>query len=275
MKSLQRFFLFIILVLPLLALAGKKPPKAPGTVLLNDSLSMDATEISVANWNEYQFWLKQTYGENSNEFKASEPNKTVWKDTLGLSLRKLYFDHPAYLKHPMVGITKTQAEAYCEWRTERVNEFIFYKITKNKPHPDSVYTIPTYYIYRLPTPQEFELAASFGNKKSVDRKIQKGKIMPGNFAESRDILMLEAITYTTSVFRFTPNKKKLYNLYGNVAEMTSEEEKSFGGSFRTSFHAVNPTYFESYSYISNTVGFRCVAAKQTLPKPTENAEIKE
>lgn len=267
MKSLQRFFFMVILMSPFAVLAGKKPPKAPGTVCLNDTLAMDATEISVNNWNEYQFWLKQKFGEKSQEVKNSEPNKTVWKDTLGLSLRKLYFDHPAYLKHPMVGITKEQAEAYCQWRTERVNEFIFYKITKNKPHPDSIYTIPSYYIYRLPKPEEFELAANFGNKKSTERKIKKGKIMPGNFAESRDILMREAITYTTSVWRFTPNKKKIYNLYGNVSEMTSEDGKAFGGSFRTSYHAINPQFLQGYTYVSNTVGFRCVAVKQTLPEP--------
>ena len=91
--------------------------------------------------------------------------------------------------------------------------------------------------------------------------------MPGNFAESRDMLMREAITYTTSVWRFTPNKKKIYNLYGNVSEMTFEDEKAFGGSFRTSYHAVNPQFLQGYTYVSNTVGFRCVAVKQALPEP--------
>jgi formylglycine-generating enzyme required for sulfatase activity len=272
MTFLQRFFLCLILIAPLAAFAGKKTPKAPGTIQLNDSVSIDATEISVNNWNEYQYWLKETHGEKSELFKASAPNKTVWKDTLGLSLRKLYFDHPAYLKHPMVGITMEQAEAYCQWRTDRVNEYIFYKITKNKPHPDSIYTIPQYYIFKLPTIQQYETAANFGNKKSVDKKIKKGKIMPGNFAESRNKLMEEAITYTTSVWRFTPNKKKIYNLYGNIAEMTSTKGKAFGGSFRTSYTAVSPQYLEDYTYIANALGFRCVAIKQVLPESEVEVE---
>jgi len=274
MRLLQRFFLLSTLLLSLNSFAGKKIPKAPGTISLNDSVSMDATEISVKDWNEYQYWLKDSFGENSIQFKASEPNKTVWKDTLGLSLRKLYFDHPAYLNHPIVGVTKEQAESYCQWRTDRVNEYIFYKVTKNKPHPDSVYKIPSYYIYKLPSIQEFETAASFGNKKSTDKKIEKGKIMPGNFAQSRDLLMQEAVTYTTSVWRFTPNRKKFYNLYGNVTEMTSTKGKAFGGSFRTNYFLVNPQYLEDYNYISNTLGFRCVAVKQALPIPSDGEEKK-
>jgi hypothetical protein len=38
-----------------------------------------------------------------------------------------YFRHPAYSDYPVVGVSWEQAEAYCAWRTDRVNEQILVK----------------------------------------------------------------------------------------------------------------------------------------------------
>jgi sulfatase modifying factor 1 len=38
-----------------------------------------------------------------------------------------YFRHPAYRNYPVVGVTWSQANDYCTWRTDRVNEMLLIK----------------------------------------------------------------------------------------------------------------------------------------------------
>ncbi len=54
------------------------------------------------------------------------PDTLVWREELAYNepYVETYFRHPAYDNYPVVGVNWLQANEYCKWRTDRVNEMI-------------------------------------------------------------------------------------------------------------------------------------------------------
>lgn len=89
------------------------------------SFYMDKYEITNLNWNEYLHWMEVVFGQTAPELvEKARPDHTVWRDELAYNDPYVdnYFDHPAFSFYPVVGVTWEQAMAYCQWRTDRVNE---------------------------------------------------------------------------------------------------------------------------------------------------------
>ena len=89
------------------------------------SFYMDKYEVTNLNWNEYLHWLEFVYGAVAPELvDAARPDHKVWREDLAYNdpYEDNYFEHPAFSFYPIVGITWEQAMAYCQWRTDRVNE---------------------------------------------------------------------------------------------------------------------------------------------------------
>lgn len=91
------------------------------------SFYMDETEVANIDYVEYLYWLNRVFGTNYPEvYRKALPDTLVWRERLAYNepLVETYLRHPAYRNYPVVGVTWEQANDYCMWRTDRVNEQI-------------------------------------------------------------------------------------------------------------------------------------------------------
>jgi gliding motility-associated lipoprotein GldJ len=91
------------------------------------SFYMDEAEVTNLAYLEYLHWLQRVFGEDYPEvLRKALPDTLVWRSQLGFNEPYVenYLRHPAYNFYPVVGVTWVQANDFCAWRTDRVNEQI-------------------------------------------------------------------------------------------------------------------------------------------------------
>jgi gliding motility-associated lipoprotein GldJ len=122
----------------------------PRTVSVS-SFYMDETEVANVHYREYLYWLSRSYGSDYPQMVSSElPDTTCWRRGLSYNepLVEYYFRHAAYNYYPVVGVNWFQANRFCKWRSDRVNEMILIKNGMLKKNPNQVnediYSTETY-----------------------------------------------------------------------------------------------------------------------------------
>lgn len=98
------------------------------TVTVN-SFYMDKYEVTNDFWRHYETWVVKVFGDVKPELvDLVRPDTTVWREEMAYNdpLVEYYYRHKAYSNYPVVGITWEQAEKFCQWRTDRENEFRMY-----------------------------------------------------------------------------------------------------------------------------------------------------
>jgi sulfatase modifying factor 1 len=91
------------------------------------SFYMDETEVRNIDYREYLYWLDRVYGGSYPEVRINAlPDTLVWREELSFNepFVETYFRHPSYDDYPVVGVSWLQANEFCKWRTDRVNEMI-------------------------------------------------------------------------------------------------------------------------------------------------------
>jgi len=147
------------------------------------------------------------------------PDTLVWAKDFSYShndvMVKNYFWHAAYEEYPVVGVSWTQAKAFCNWRTKKKNDYL--KVT------GSGVQVPE---FRLPTEAEWEFAARGGIENGKypwggPYAIDKEGYYLANFKPKRNNLAADGFTYTVEAKSYYANDYGLYNMSGNVSEWTS------------------------------------------------------
>ncbi len=94
---------------------------------------IDQTEVANIHYREYLYWLNRTYDPQDPMFAKVLPNALpdtmVWRSELSYNepYVEYYFRHPSFNYYPVVGVTWKQANDYCQWRGNRVNELALIK----------------------------------------------------------------------------------------------------------------------------------------------------
>ena len=230
----------------------------PGTVQINDTLYADETELSNFSYREFEDWTAQAYGKNSKEHLFTLPDTNVWIEKLSYNMPycQYYYRHPAYKDYPVVGVSYEQGLAFCKWRTARVKLFLSIKKDFKNQNIE----------YRLPTKNEWELLAAaslniFYNN-GVDEKgnAKLNCIMPLDIiiVKGKNKYLNTNVDVMAPVNSYTKNYFGLYNLIGNVSEMTSEKGICKGGAWNNRLEQMRIGKDISYTKPSATIGFRCV-----------------
>ncbi|MCR4664254.1 MAG: SUMF1/EgtB/PvdO family nonheme iron enzyme [Paludibacteraceae bacterium] len=135
------------------------------------SFYMDKYEITNLDWNEYIRWMSVVFGKTNIELvKKALPDTTVWREEMAYNEPYLqyYFHHPAYSFYPVVGVSWNQAMAYCQWRTDRVNELALWSCGEIARPPFNELAPLIYMEDR--TPAEGEVAVGEGGEEEVEEE---------------------------------------------------------------------------------------------------------
>jgi gliding motility-associated lipoprotein GldK len=174
-------------------------------------------------WMDIQAAAKAKVGKRQDFIRTEEvkvyPDTTVWIKDFAYSynepMHNDYFWHKAYGEYPVVGVTWSQAKAFCEWRTLNKNSYIKSK----KKHIDNVNA------FRLPTEAEWEYAARGGLESATFpwggpyTKSDRGCFL-ANFKPNRGDYAADQALYTVEAKSYEANGYNLYNMAGNVSEWT-------------------------------------------------------
>jgi len=255
---------------------GNKLTTPPGTVLIKPGLYIDAYEISVGNWKDYtEGWLL-AHENDTATYQSMLPDSLVWVSYRQHSEEfiETYYRGNSYNSYPIVGISYEQAQAFCNWRTERVNELL-------ARMPNAPFRSVT---YRLPTEAEWEMAAS-GKLDSI--KFPYG--YPGVYtAHKNDSVKNFNCRYPDDdslhvgqrdimpVNFSIPNQYGVYNMIGNVGEMIAEKGVAKGGHYDLPLAYCTIKERMSYKNPNRWLGFRCVCEVETAaPFKGKNSKPKK
>jgi gliding motility-associated lipoprotein GldJ len=91
-----------------------------------ESFYMDETEIANVDYKEYLHWIQRVFVSYPEVYRKALPDTLVWRSKLAYNepFVEMYLRHPSYNDYPVVGVSWLQANDYCLWRTDRVNEEI-------------------------------------------------------------------------------------------------------------------------------------------------------
>jgi gliding motility-associated lipoprotein GldJ len=186
------------------------------------SFYMDQFEVTNFNWLEYLYWTRRTYEEFPMIYHNALPDTNAWRSPLAYNepYVEYYLRHPAYQNYPVVGVSWNQANDFCKWRTDRVNEFILIRegvLTMNPDQAGEPFTTDTYLANQYhPQPQEEK------EQQLIDLDPMQGWSGKRKDLGQRIVRMEDGILLPR--YRLPTEAEWEFAYYGLVGAMTNEQD---------------------------------------------------
>ncbi len=182
------------------------------------SFYIDQFEVTNFNWLEYLYWIKRTYEEYPMIYKNALPDTNCWRSPLAYNepYVEYYLRHPAYQNYPVVGVSWNQANDFCKWRTDRVNEFILIRegvLTWNPDQSGEPFTTDAYLADQY-HPQE--------EQKLIDLNPKQGWSGKRKDLGQRIVRMEDGILLPR--YRLPTEAEWEFAYYGLIGAMTNPED---------------------------------------------------
>ena len=108
---------------------GRYEPDSSGSItpLTVDNMNTTQDERDTIAFGKFYRNYRESFTSNYQEvFRKALPDTLCWRSPLSSMEHfvNYYLRHPAYRDYPVVGVSWIQANEYCKWRTDRVNEYI-------------------------------------------------------------------------------------------------------------------------------------------------------
>jgi formylglycine-generating enzyme required for sulfatase activity len=226
---------------------------------IKESLYVGRYEVSNLQYRNFLSYLI-----NSNQkviYQICLPDTLCWRNSSNYNepFTQYYFRNERYDNYPVVGISYEAANQYCNWLTQKYNQD-----PKRKFHKVS---------FKLLTKEEWMFAARDSDTSKVytwgsgfmqnNRKQFLCNFKHTSFVyDSTTKKLIEVPNIdnhsfiTVPVKSYYPNSFGLYNMCGNVAEMTSENSIAKGGSYLEPAYNVRIASEKNYTKPQADIGFR-------------------
>ena len=219
---------------------------------VNGNVYIDKYEVTNGDYHKFLANLKRSG--QTDLYNTAVYDSTYWVKKFpaeGLEpMKDMYQWHPAYENYPVVCISQEGAKAYCEWLTKQ------YNMQRKRTY--------TQVIFRLPTEQEWRMAAGSGDAKAITPfpnnqiKTSETGCYLGNIQDSPGRYFDDGGFHMVKVQSYNPNKLGLYNTFGNVSEMTATKNVAMGGSWYNLFDECTFDKKQDCSKPDPGIGFRIV-----------------
>lgn len=182
------------------------------------SFYIDQFEVTNFNWLEYLYWIGRTYEEYPMIYQNALPDTLCWRSPMAYNepYVEYYLRHPTYANYPVVGVSWSQANDFCKWRTDRVNEFILIRegvLTMNPDQSGEPFTTDAYLANQY-HPQEEQFLRDLNPKTGWSGK---RKDLGQRIVRMEDGILLPR-------YRLPTEAEWEFAYYGLIGSMTNPED---------------------------------------------------
>lgn len=229
---------------------------ASNTLPMNPRLCIDLTEVPCYMYKDFMASIAGEKGTSSDEFILSKPDFTKWEILFeGVSVEAIeqrFFESDDFALMPIIGISLEQAIRFSEWRTKAMEAELAELSARERA------AFPRKFKFRLPSADEWSRMRFLRQDKRMMKQLDKiaGKNRSA-FKLSRSELM-KGHDRISDIYASKHETVGFFNLFNNVAEMTSEPGQAVGGSWKTANTAKNYQQLFDYTGPEAWLGFRCI-----------------